>query len=382
MIDRLLIVSEPGRDGVFVYVRSLVEHLHQHYPQVQVDLAYSSCRGSEGLKKLVTAIESHGGETVDLRVGNSPQTRDLRAAATLLAWVRRRRIQLVHAHSSKAGALARLCALVPGFPRVLYTPHAYFGMPRLGGRKEIFFNFIESVLGRLCQTHNCSEDERDFAIETLKLNPKSLHVIHNGIDTDLFTPADPVTKAAVRHELGLPPDGKLLVTVGRASTQKNYPPLYQALNKFLPGSGAWFAHAGDGSIQLRETLSPEARKSVFAFQYVEHPELLLRSADGFVLTSRYEGLSFSMIQGLSCGLPVILTDAPGLRVLKPLGFTGVFWLTDPAQPEEVKTALELWLKMPLPPGHEQRDRARRYFNERNQLEKIVTLYGELSRPSH
>lgn len=375
MMERLLIVSEPGKDGVFVYVRSFIQYLHRRHPEIRVDLAYSSRRGSEALKQLVDEVETHGGEAADLQVGNSPEPADVPALLKLLGWVKRRKIQVVHAHSSKAGALARLAGLVPGFPPVLYTPHAYFGMPRLGDKKERIFNGIESLLGRIGQTHNCSEDERAFAIEVLKLNPNSLHVIHHGIDLERYSPADAATKLALRRELGLPETARLLVTVGRESAQKNYSPLYAALDEFLPGSGAAFAHAGNGSVELRESLSPAARERAFAFHYLDHPEKLLRAADGFILTSRYEGLSFSMLQALGCGLPMIQTDAPGLRVLKPLGFDGVLWLTDPAQPAEIRSAMEKW-NAGLPANHF-RELATERFSEERQLEEMVRFYDRL-----
>ncbi len=109
--------------------------------------------------------------------------------AKTLSFVRERRPDLVHAHSSKAGALARLCRLLPSFPPILYTPHAYYGMPRLGGAKEHFYNFLETLLGQAGITHNCSEDERDFARDVLGLDPETLFVVHHGIDTGLYSPA-------------------------------------------------------------------------------------------------------------------------------------------------------------------------------------------------
>ena len=57
-LQRLLIVCEPGKDGVFDYAKDLIAHTYQQHPNVVVDLAYSSKRGSTGLEKLVKEIES------------------------------------------------------------------------------------------------------------------------------------------------------------------------------------------------------------------------------------------------------------------------------------------------------------------------------------
>ncbi len=71
----LLIVSEPGCYGVFMYVRSLVRFLHARHPGIVVDYAYSSMRGSPELASLVEEIEARGGEAVDLRVSNARRKR-------------------------------------------------------------------------------------------------------------------------------------------------------------------------------------------------------------------------------------------------------------------------------------------------------------------
>jgi glycosyltransferase involved in cell wall biosynthesis len=207
-------------------------------------------------------------------------------------------------------------------------------MPRLGGGKERFFNGVESVLGRLATSHNTSADERDFARESLHLPPRPLVLIQNGIDLDRFSPADPDTRQNLRKRLGLPPDMPLLITVGRESVQKNYRLLYRALDEFLPSSQVFFAHAGVGSTGLRESLSLPARERARCWEHLEQPELLMRAADAFVMTSLYEGLSLSMLQCLACGLSPILTEAPGFRTLKQLGFPDVRWIPQPSPTQD------------------------------------------------
>jgi glycosyltransferase involved in cell wall biosynthesis len=376
---RLLLVSEPGLDGVFSCVRILVQHLHAHHPEIEVDFAYSSVRSSAGLRTLVAAVRERGGEAFDMRVGNGPCAGDARAATLIARHARRRDVRLVHAHSSKAGALARLCALTPGFPPVLYTPHAYYGMAGQDGVKARFFNTIEAVLGRVGITHNCSQDERDFALATLRLPPELSLVIHHGIDTERFAPADEVARASARRALGLPLDGKLLVTIGRVSTQKNYVPLYAALADLLPQATWMFAHAGAGATELGRAL-PQGRH--YAFEYLDDTSLLLRAADGFILTSRYEGLSISMLHALGIGLPLLLTEAPGFRMLRDLGFAAVRWLPDPTREPDLAAAIKVvlsdWAAEPRRCLSEQYLLARRLFDQHVQLEKLVSLARELA----
>ena len=374
---RLLVVSEPGKDGVFVFVRSLIRHLYANHPEITVDLAYSSCRSGPGLPALLHDVKGRGGEILDLRVDNCPGPMDFLALSGILGMVRRNGYGLIHAHSSKAGALVRMCALLPFFPPTIYTPHAYYGMARAGGGKEGLFNGVESILGRVGMTHNVSDDERDFARDALRIPVDRLIVVRNGIDTSFYTPAHQDRRAKCRRALNIPETGKLLITVGRDSYQKNYGPLYTTLNAALPGDDWFFAHVGAGSTELRQSLSPQAARKCFTFSYLDDVRPVFHAGDGFILTSRYEGLSLSLLYALSCGLPLILTDAPGFRFLKPLGFQGIRWLPDPDGSDigkHIGTAVTDWARQSFNQAARQRDLTINHFDELIQLEKLVGLY--------
>ncbi len=105
-INRVLQVVEPGVDGVFRHVEGLVDYLHAR--DVSVDLAFSSRRGSDRLTRLVERVRERGGEALDLQVGNAPEPGDLAAVLSLVRAIRRRKPSVIHAHSSKAGALVRM----------------------------------------------------------------------------------------------------------------------------------------------------------------------------------------------------------------------------------------------------------------------------------
>ena len=52
---------------------------------------------------------------------------------------------------------------------------------------------------------------------------------------------------------------------------------------------------------------------------------LMKDADIFVLPSRYEGLSVAMIEAMSCGLPIIASDAPGINPYIKNGVNGLLF---------------------------------------------------------
>jgi len=381
-MSHILMVSEPGCYGVFVYVRNLVRHLWRHHPDLVIDLAYSSRRDGKDLAPFVAEIEAHGGETLDLQVANGPEPADLGALLSLHRLVRRRRPAVIHAHSSKAGVLARLLRLLPGMSPVIYTPHGYYGMSMHGSRKDIFFNAIESVFGHIGFTHNVSIHERQFAHRTLHLPMRRLLLVFSGIDLETFRPATVEEKRAAREALGLPLEGRLLVTVGRDAYEKNYADLYAALDQLLPEADWHFAHAGGGSVELREGLRPAARERAYAFKFLDAPETLYRAADGFVLVSRSEAFGLSAYEALACGLTIILSATTGLLSLGSLGLPNVRWVPNPAEAGDISQAIveavRQWAEGPLGDLQAAQPEMRQWFESRTQFEKLVHVYRHLA----
>ncbi|MFH1067186.1 MAG: glycosyltransferase [bacterium] len=376
-IKRLLMVTEPSRNGVFAYVADLIRHAHRYHPEIIVDLAYSSQRSSEKLFQIIREVEARGGQTVDLKTGNAPRLGDFRATLRLHRLILNTRPDLIHAHSSKAGALCRILRWLhlPSVPPVVYTPNAYFGLGQ--SKSRFLFNWIESWLGRTGLTINCSSDERAFGLRSLGLPPRHLALIYHGVDQARFFPSDAETKKLLRRNFGLPEEKPILLTIGRDSAQKNYPPLYAALNQLLNSAAPpfLFAHAGAGSTALRSSLAPQAQQHVFAFEHIAAMPDMLRAVDGFILTSRYEGLSFAMLEALSSGLKLFLTQAPGSSCLKKVGFDEIEWMPPVPRPDDVVASLEKWGKaFPLAPSPNQLQRARQWFNLPVQMEKTFRLY--------
>jgi hypothetical protein len=127
---RVLIVSEPCEYGVFYFVDDLIHYLSEH--GVHIDFAYSSFRSGPALKSLVRFVEQNGGKTLNLQVTNAPQPRDVSAFIRLREFVRRRKPDVIHGHSSKAGVLVRALRMTGVRIPIFYSPHAYYGM---GGKQ-------------------------------------------------------------------------------------------------------------------------------------------------------------------------------------------------------------------------------------------------------
>lgn len=344
----ILLVTEPGVNGVFRYVEALAGHLLASGHSVH--LAYSDRRGSEALFRLVARIEGQGGRTLNLRVSNRPSAADLVALRSLRSFVRDLAPDLIHAHSAKAGVLAHLLPLLGGAggAPIIYHPHAYIGMRPQRGRLDFAYDAVERVLGRWSTTLVCSEDELRHALGRLGLPSDRVWTMPNGVDTDRFAPApDPTARRALRLRLGLPEDALILGSMGRASAQKDPLTLYRAFAAArATRPDIHLFHVGEGELDAEvERLIDELdlREHVTRLPYLATPADFYQAVDGFILTSRYEGFSLALLEALSAGLPLILGDAPGNRDLLRLPLSHA-WVAPPGDIPAFADAIGEWAR--------------------------------------
>lgn len=379
MTRKVLVLCEPGKDGAFSYVRSVIEGFHKHYPEIQVDYYYSSKRGGPGLVELVEAVRARGGEAWDMKIGSFPAPGDLRVILKVVLAFLSGRYSVVHANCSKAGAIARMVNLLFRRKFVFYSPHAFYGMAGKGGMVEGGFNLVERLLRSAGRTIFSSDDEQKFAIATLGYGQGEGVLVYNGIDTEVYSLQTPEAKREARQRLGIPLEARVLLTIGRESYQKNLAALYgefEALGAVCPD--LFFIHLGKGGEELALTLSAPARARLHLREFTNDLRSYLMAADGFIMVSRYEGLSLSMLLALSTGIPMILTKAPGMNLLRGFGYDGISWVEHPDSPDHrgsLNTSIMDWWRAMPEPSQKQRDLTRELFDETNQFRKLVAIYG-------
>ena len=353
---KVLIVVEPGVDGVFRHVEGLCQYLFSQ--QVEVHLAYSSLRGSDGLKTLVEAVRNRGGQTLDMRTGNAPCLADMRAFIKLRGLARKVRPDVIHAHSSKAGVLGRTLALAGIKAGFFYTAHAYYGLSGARSRKISFFNWIERIFGKIGNTINISDDESAFAMRKLKIPSRRIHVIHNPVNTAEFRPPTGDERNAIRTRFAIPRDAIVMGSIGRLSFQKDPQTMYKAAAEAMSRhSNLWLCHVGSGEMEaeisaLSETLGIAAR--VVRIRYLEAPAEIYRALDAFVITSRYEaGWPLVVLEAMASNLPLLLTACPGASNISKGGLSHC-WTAEPGDATGLAQAITAWVldrEKPRPVNH-------------------------------
>ncbi len=162
-----------------------------------------------------------------------------------------------------------------------------------------------------------------------------------GVDVDAFRPSD-LSRAELRHALGLPATGSLIFFSSRIAPEKDVPTLLDAFARLLAGGrDAWLLHRSGGYRDLgRAAERAGVAARVIATDAV-HPVRDLPASylasDVCVQASRAEGLGFSVLESLACGTPVVATAVGGLRETVIEGETG--WTCPPGDARAMTRAI-------------------------------------------
>jgi glycosyltransferase involved in cell wall biosynthesis len=209
------------------------------------------------------------------------------------------------------------------------------------------FHAIERLLGGVGTSIGMGASESNFARDILKVPIAQRIIIPNGVNTRRYRPVSAEEKRALREKFGLPRDVPILGTVGRFSVQKDPLTLYTALAHVLPNAPElWFVHLGRGELEPEIDLliagQPIAQR-IKRIGYLADSAPFYQMLDGFVLASCYEGMPYAAMEAFACGLPGILTDAPGNSDLAAADFSHV-WKAKPGDAESVADAIMGWWK--------------------------------------
>lgn len=285
-----------------------------------VDLLYSTGRLEPWFEREVAGIPGLKLHILEMAKGIS--WTDLRAAAGLRRFIRSQGpFDIVHGHSSKGGALARIAAAATG-AAVIYTPHALYTLdPKLSRTRRTIFAALERNLARLTQAVVCvSRAEFNHARE-IGIPVSKLRLITNGIDVSGFG-----RRMDARRQMALNDDEFCIGHVGRLVPQKAVHVLiesFAAVRAQCPS--ARLVIVGDGpdrrALELLAARSPHAE--AIRFLGALDGRALMPGFDVLALTSHYEGFPYVLLEAAVSGVPVVMTDVGGGEEMVESGTTVV-----------------------------------------------------------
>lgn len=249
---------------------------------------------------------------------------DRRAVARLGELMRRLQPDLVHAHSSKAGMLARLAARRLGLP-VVYTPHHFAFEMRVATPLRALYGALERLAVPWCALLIAVSRAEAEAARRIGYPPERVALIHNGVPP-LPAATPPRTE---RHDIAF---------AGRFCRQKGLDVLLAALPLLRAGHpGLRVAVMGDGDRRLRRRAARRPEVTLLPAGDSEAALALMRESRLLALPSRWEGLPYTLLEAMQAETPVVATDVGGIRDVIVSGREGL--LVPPERPRALAEAL-------------------------------------------
>jgi glycosyltransferase involved in cell wall biosynthesis len=223
-------------------------------------------------------------------------SKDMKAFFELKHIIREVKPDIVHLHSSKAGALGRW-AFDCSKRKVFYTPNGFsFLMQDASKLKRKLYWFIEYISARRkAVTIACGKGEYE---EALKLSRRCTY-INNSINICNLNPL-----LREKKELN---DTPIVCTIGRVTFQKN-PVLFNQIAQLLPH--VRFVWIGDGELK-NELTSPNIE--ITGWKNREAALEYMFNSDFFLLPSLWEGLPFSLLEAMYIKKICLVSDVIGNR---------------------------------------------------------------------
>ncbi len=228
----------------------------------------------------------------------------------LIFFIKRNKIDIIHAHGKGAGIYARLAKVFTTNTYLVYTLHGLHIANYTKSMKS-FYIFLERILGKLTNLFiNVSNGEKKVCVDSKLFNASKSIVIYNAIENDENNyPA----KDDLRTKLNLPVDRFLIISVIRFNPQKNITAILEIAQKLSDDNNFMFLIIGDGEekLSIGKKISENKIDNVKLLGYQKNVSEYLLATDLYLSTSLWEGLPYSLIEATRAGIPIVASDVVG-----------------------------------------------------------------------
>ena len=149
-------------------------------------------------------------------------------------------------------------------------------------------------------------------------------MIYNGVDTEYFRPME---GGSIRDELNIGKDTLVLTTVSRFNQEKGHSFLIEGLKELkthISNFKALLVGEGEEEDFIRQKVKEyDLQNQVIFLGYRDDIPEILAATDIYISPSKNEAISFSILEALSCNIPVVATEVGGVPEIFEKGKVGV-----------------------------------------------------------
>ena len=251
---------------------------------------------------------------------------DLTVVPRLARLLRRLRIELIQSYLFDADVAARLAGRMAGAAVVGAERNTDYTLrPQQRAGYRLTHGLVDLIIAN-------SRAGAAFNARLLGYDASFYRVVHNGVDTNRFRPGD---GRALRAELGIAEDERVVGMFASFKEQKNHPLAFAAARRVLAaeprarfvfvGDILWAGlHGSDAYKERMDRLVDEMgirERCLFLGNRSDVAELY-RACDVTLLPSLFEGTPNVVLESLGSGVPVVATDVADNRIIIPEGEVG------------------------------------------------------------
>ena len=310
---------------------------------------------------------------------------DLRALWTLQRYFRKKRFDVVHSFTPKAGLLAMTAAALAGVPVRVHTFTGQVWVNRFGLQRIILKTFDKWLAAMATHILVDSESQRAFLLREGVVRASKSQVLGHGsisgVDVERFRP-NMELGAQMRLSLNVPASAVAFLYLGRLKRDKGVLDLALAFSQLARvHEGAYLLIAGPDEDHLEADIRQACGDYVSRIRldggYTDNPEQWIAACDVLCLPSYREGFGSAIIEAASAGLPALGSRIYGITDAIDEGVTGL--LHTPGDVSDLADKMRLLaedkeLRRSL--GYAGRERAHRYYAKDAVTARLLEFYAQ------
>lgn len=195
---------------------------------------------------------------------------------------------------------------------------------------NLFMSYLAKLEGQTAKKASMVVTISKYSVQKIQqhygIDPKMIHLVPNGVDTDFFQPKSDKIMAQQQFSLG---EGPCVLFVGNLIPRKGLPYLIEAAKQIIrKHPKTTFAIAGEGPLRDRLINSVQKQKIASNFKFLGKIEekllpSLYRASDVFVLPSLQEGQGIVLLEAQASSVPVVAFETGGVKEALRNGETGI-----------------------------------------------------------